>query len=46
MGLDSRSIDELLKFIEGNDQKTKTPAKKRPGRSNPKRRGGAASAGK
>ncbi|KAH8815786.1 clustered mitochondria-domain-containing protein [Xylogone sp. PMI_703] len=42
--LDSRSIDELLKFIEGTDQKTK--AKKRPGRSNPKRRGGAASTGK
>jgi protein TIF31 len=42
-GLDSRSIDELLKFIEGNDQKTKTTPKKRPGRSNPKRRGGATS---
>ncbi|PMD34022.1 eukaryotic translation initiation factor-like protein 3 subunit CLU1/TIF31 [Hyaloscypha variabilis F] len=40
MGLDSRSIDELLKFIEGTDQATK---KKRPGRSNPKRRGGAVS---
>jgi protein TIF31 len=40
MGLDSRSIDELLKFIEGSDQTAK--AKKRPGRSNPKRRGGAA----
>jgi protein TIF31 len=40
MGLDSRSIDELLKFIEGSDQKS-TP-KKQPGRSNPKRRGGAA----
>lgn len=39
MGLDSRSIDELLKFIEGSEQK-KTP-KKRPGHSNPKRRGGA-----
>ena len=37
MGLDSRSIDELLKFIEGNDQKTQS--KKRPGRGNPKRRG-------
>ena len=46
MGMDSRSIDELLKFIEGNDQKNKTPAKKQPGRSNPKRRGGAASTGK
>jgi protein TIF31 len=42
-GLDSRSIDELLKFIEGTDQKNSTP-KKRPGRSNPKRRGGAATA--
>lgn len=41
MGLDSRSIDELLKFIEGSDAKTKTPTKKRPGRSNPKRRGGS-----
>ncbi|PQE16105.1 hypothetical protein CJF32_00005000 [Rutstroemia sp. NJR-2017a WRK4] len=40
-GLDSRSIDELLKFIEGTDQSNKT--KKRPARSNPKRRGGAAS---
>ncbi|QSZ35153.1 hypothetical protein DSL72_008020 [Monilinia vaccinii-corymbosi] len=39
-GLDSRSIDELLKFIEGSDQANKN--KKRPGRSNPKRRGGAA----
>lgn len=39
MGLDSRSIDELMKFIEGSE-KTQTP-KKRPGRSNPKRRGGS-----
>jgi protein TIF31 len=39
MGLDSRSIDELMKFIEGSES-TKSP-KKRPGRSNPKRRGGA-----
>lgn len=37
-GLDSRSIDELLKYIEGSDQKT--PQKKRVG-TNPKRRGGA-----
>lgn len=44
-GLDSRSIDELLKFIEGTDQKTSS-SKKRPGRSNPKRRGGAAVAAK
>ena len=39
-GLDSRSIDELLRFIEGTDQKASSQ-KKRPGRSNPKRRGGA-----
>jgi len=45
MGLDSRSIDELLKFIEGSDQKTKS-AKKRPGHSNPKRRGGSLSSSK
>jgi protein TIF31 len=41
MGLDSRSIDELLKFIEGTDPTAK--AKKRPGRSNPKRRGAVVS---
>lgn len=42
MGLDSRSIDELLKFIEGSDAKSKSSSKKRTaGRSNPKRRGGA-----
>ncbi|ODA80495.1 hypothetical protein RJ55_03453 [Drechmeria coniospora] len=35
--LDSRSLDELIKFIEGGDQKSKG-SKKRPGRSNPKRR--------
>lgn len=42
MGLDSRSIDELMKFIEGTDKKNsaKTTPKK-PAR-NPKRRGGAA----
>jgi protein TIF31 len=45
LGLDSRSIDELLRFIEGSDQKNKTPAKKRPGRNNPKRRGGSVSMG-
>lgn len=38
--VDSRSIDELIKFIEGTDQKNKT--KKRSGHSNPKRRGAAA----
>lgn len=36
--IDSRSIDELLRFIEGGDQKSKT-AKPRLGRGNPKRRG-------
>lgn len=46
LGLDSRSIDELLKFIEGSDQKNKAPAKKRPGRNNPKRRGGSVPMGK
>lgn len=40
MGMDSRSIDELLKFIEGKEQK-KPSSKKRPGQNNPKRRGGA-----
>jgi protein TIF31 len=39
IGLDSRSIDDLLKFIEGNDQRS--TSKKRPGHNNPKRRGGA-----
>ncbi|KFZ15319.1 hypothetical protein V502_05688 [Pseudogymnoascus sp. VKM F-4520 (FW-2644)] len=41
MGMDSRSIDELLKFIEGKEQKKPSASKKRPGQSNPKRRGGA-----
>ncbi|OAQ88151.1 protein TIF31 [Purpureocillium lilacinum] len=36
--MDSRSIDELIKFIEGGDQKSAS-SKKRPGRGNPKRRG-------
>ncbi|RDA87497.1 hypothetical protein CP532_1610 [Ophiocordyceps camponoti-leonardi (nom. inval.)] len=36
--IDSRSIDELIKFIEGGEQKSGS-AKKRPGRGNPKRRG-------
>ncbi|KAL5354626.1 Intracellular distribution of mitochondria [Pseudogymnoascus australis] len=43
MGMDSRSIDELLKFIEGKEAK-KPSSKKRPGQSNPKRRGGASKA--
>ncbi|WYZ40308.1 hypothetical protein EsH8_IV_000649 [Colletotrichum jinshuiense] len=36
--MDSRSIDELIKFIEGGDQQSK-PSKGRPSRGNPKRRG-------
>ena len=36
--MDSRSIDELIKFIEGSDQQTK-PSKKRQTQGNPKRRG-------
>lgn len=38
--VDARSIDELIKFIEGNEQQAKT-TKKRTTRGNPKRRGGA-----
>ncbi|KAI9809499.1 MAG: Intracellular distribution of mitochondria [Pycnora praestabilis] len=42
IGLDSRSVDELMKFIEGGgDTLTRSTPKKRPGRSNPKRRGGS-----
>jgi protein TIF31 len=39
--MDSRSIDELIKFIEGTDKGKKSGGgnKKRPGRSNPKQRG-------
>ncbi|KAI9785189.1 MAG: Intracellular distribution of mitochondria [Geoglossum umbratile] len=44
IGLDSRSIDELMKFIEGSDASKTTP-KKRPGRNNPKRRGGGSIGG-
>lgn len=44
MGMDSRSIDELLKFIEGKEAKKPSSSKKRPGQSNPKRRGGASKA--
>lgn len=40
-GLDSRSIDELIKFIEGGETKSSS-SKKRPARGNPKRRGAAA----
>ena len=40
--LDARSIDELMKFIEGGgDSLKRTTSKKPPGPSNPKRRGGA-----
>ncbi|KAI6779509.1 protein TIF31 [Emericellopsis cladophorae] len=39
--VDSRSVDELIKFIEGGDQQSK-PSKKRPAQGNPKRRGRAA----
>lgn len=43
--LDSRSIDELLRYIEGTDQKASTPKKRAaPGRSNPKRRGTSSAA--
>ena len=43
--LDSRSIDELIKFIEGGADATKTAAsKKRTGHGNPRRRGGASAA--
>ncbi|KAF9875659.1 hypothetical protein CkaCkLH20_07040 [Colletotrichum karsti] len=38
-GMDSRSIDELIKFIEGSDQQKSS--KGRPSRGNPKRRGKA-----
>ncbi|KAK4137806.1 hypothetical protein BT67DRAFT_396657 [Trichocladium antarcticum] len=45
--LDGRTIDELVKYIEGTDKKKTgggSGGKKRaPGRGNPKRRGGAAS---
>ncbi|KAL8825808.1 MAG: hypothetical protein Q9191_004185 [Dirinaria sp. TL-2023a] len=40
--LDSRNIDELMKFIEGGGDTSKsTPNKKRSTRTNPKRRGGS-----
>lgn len=44
--LSSRTIDELVRYIEGTDNKKKSGGgsggKKRTGRGNPKRRGGAA----
>ncbi|KAL2135422.1 hypothetical protein VTI74DRAFT_8524 [Chaetomium olivicolor] len=47
-GMDSRTIDELVRYIEGTDKKKTSGGaggaggKKRAGRGNPKRRGGAA----
>ncbi|TPX12117.1 uncharacterized protein E0L32_007232 [Thyridium curvatum] len=49
-GMDSRSIDELIKFIEGTDGQKKKGAgasgasKKKPGRANPKQRRGGSDA--
>ncbi|KOS19252.1 Clustered mitochondria protein -like protein [Escovopsis weberi] len=37
-GIDSRSIDELMRYIEGDPKGPKSGSKKRPGRGNPKRR--------
>ena len=44
IGLDSRSVEELIKFIEGGGDPSKMGQKKKKtnSRSNPKRRGGAA----
>jgi protein TIF31 len=43
IGLDSRSVEELIKFIEGGGDPSKMgQKKKKTSRSNPKRRGGAA----
>ncbi|KAF3163480.1 Intracellular distribution of mitochondria [Orbilia oligospora] len=41
-GIDSRSIDDLMRYIEGTDTKKTPGSKKQPGRANPKRRGGKA----
>ena len=43
MGMDPRSVDELINFIEGGGDSTKRApdGKKRGGRSHPKRRGGS-----
>ena len=43
-GPDSRSIDDLIKFIEGSGAQKKSTAKKRPGRPGPKTRVGAGGA--
>jgi protein TIF31 len=44
--MDGKTIDELVRYIEGTDKKKKTTGgaggKKRGGKANPKRRGGAA----
>jgi protein TIF31 len=44
--MDGKTIDELVRYIEGTDKKKKTSGgaggKKRGGKANPKRRGGAA----
>ena len=47
LGMDSRSVDELMKFIEGggNSMKENRPNKKRTTRGNPKRRGGRSVSG-
>ena len=42
-GMDSRSVDELLKFIEGGGDSTK---RRGPTKKNPKRRGGAGGGGR
>jgi protein TIF31 len=41
--LDSRTIDELVRFIEGSDAKSKSKSKKKPAR-NPRQRGASTSA--
>jgi protein TIF31 len=43
--MDQRSLDELIKFIEGGGDSNKRSPKKRAQRGNPKRRGGAGRAG-
>ncbi|KAI9888913.1 MAG: Intracellular distribution of mitochondria [Vezdaea aestivalis] len=40
-GLDSRNIEELMRFIEGGEASKRQLSKKKPGHSNPKRRGGS-----
>jgi len=38
---DTRSLEELVSYIDGTDTKPAASKKKQPGRANPKRRGGA-----